>query len=138
MTRGPVTRVHQIAAVTGGIAGLVAVGVVSDEAGVTGEAKRSLCGRHIPTARCSITHVIQGISSPSMIVQHQRHSHIVIEVIVGWHMEDVISANLTLKWILHQDCVCEMLTRLRIVSHWSSTSSTWTTEDGGYRDNDVE
>jgi len=60
MTRGPVTRVHQIAAVSSGVAGLVAVGVVSDEAGVTGEAKRSLCGRHIPTARCSITHTIHG------------------------------------------------------------------------------
>ena len=60
MTRGPVTRVHQIAAVSSGIAGLVAVGVVSDEAGVTGEPKRSLCSRHIPTARCSITHTIHG------------------------------------------------------------------------------
>ena len=58
MTGSPVTGVNQVAAVSGRVAGVVAVRVLSYQAGVTGEAKRSLGGRYIPTARAAITHAI--------------------------------------------------------------------------------
>ena len=38
-----------------------------------------------------------------MVVKHHRHSHVVIEVIVGWHMENIISANLTYRIEMFQD-----------------------------------
>ena len=43
-----------------------------------------------------------------MVVKDQRHSHVVIEVIVGWHMEDVISANLTYRIKLFQDLLLNL------------------------------
>ena len=66
MTRGPVTRVHQIAAVSSHVTGVVLVSVVC-HTGVTGEAKWSIGGGHIPTARTAITHTIHGhIDEPWM------------------------------------------------------------------------
>ena len=59
MTRGPVTRVLQIAAVSSRVTGVVAVSVVC-YTGVAGEAKWSIGGGHIPTARTAITHTIHG------------------------------------------------------------------------------
>ena len=68
MTRGPVTRVLQIAAVSSRVTGVVAVSMVH-HTGVTGEAKWSIGGGHIPTARTAITHTIHGhIDEPWRII----------------------------------------------------------------------
>ena len=68
MTRGPVTRVHQVAAVSSRVTGVVAVSMVR-HTGVTGEAKWSIGGGHIPTARTAITHTIHGnIDEPWRII----------------------------------------------------------------------